>query len=892
MQDNTSAFYKRVGALGAATALAVSGAFIASPAIASPTGEPDATSTDAPVTTATEAPASESAVDEAVTGESPEEALSDETEATEEAGTLPPGLAEALLRDLGMTVEEFEAAGELGKKAADALPELQATEGFVGIAIEDAQIVITGSGEALEALALKLDATLVAPAEEAEVTEAPADEATDAPSAEATEAAEKPAAEEETAAPVSLSGDYRANIEKIRADYIGNVGVQGLQSIMWNGSGYVISVNKAATLGDSVLAKNLAEVAGSPADAVAERYTNVTVVDGSGTAAPVEDVVNGQGYASPVPGGAALCSIGFNGFNKEGDAAVITAGHCAQDGDVTDALLTDPTGDPASGTDDPSLLAELGTWGFSQFGGANNTPIDLETAANVGTDVAVINKINNELDLLPEVTQWDDAKDLTAATTKITGTVDAVVGAPVCKSGRTTGWSCGDVTAIGDFYVGGHKGTQEDVRGVFGFESTLTTNAQPGDSGGSTISGNNAMGINSAVGDRENEDGTPVPRMFSTSLSDGLGYLDGYSVAVFVDTPKLTSHENKGTVLTDEAISGTTTGASVKLTRDGKTTDLDVVNGAWSFPAPSTVPEGGKLEFTVQAINGFNESKTVSYELTVKEAPLAAPAITNPAADAKIADSLTTITGTGAVDAKVSLELTGTDTREDADKANALAAVEETGTATVSADGTWEWKLDEALTYGEYSVTAVQDLAGKETSPAATSKFSVILENAVITSITEGDDFVEGENPTDISGTGTAGATIDVTIGENTLSATVGDNGDWKVTGFPVLAPGSYTVSAVQTLDGATSAPAAVTFTVTAVVIVPEAPAPVVPGPAPQPGDPTPTPTPTPAPDNNGDGLPDTGAAGMGLFAGAGALLTAGGISALLINRRRQLQDA
>ncbi|WP_342023312.1 hypothetical protein AAE021_16145 [Arthrobacter citreus] len=891
MQDNTSAFYKRVGALGAATALAVSGAFIASPAIASPTGEPDVASTEAPVTTATETPASEPAVDETVTEEAaPEETAADEAEASEEAGTVDPGLAEALLRDLGMTVEEFEAAGELGKKAADALPELQATEGFVGIAIEDEKIVITGSGDALEALALELDATLVAPAEEAEPTEAPAEEATDAPSAEATEAAEEPAAEEETAAPVSLSGDYRANIEKIRADYIANVGVQGLQSIMWNGSGYVISVDKAATLGDSVLAKNLAEVAGSPAEAIAKKYANVTVADASGTATPVEDVVNGQGYASPVPEGAALCSIGFNGFNADGDAAVITAGHCAQDGDVTEALLTDPTGDPASGTDDPALLAELGTWGFSQFGGAKNSPIDLETGGNVGTDVAVINEINSELDLLPEVTQWEDAKDLTAATTKITGTVDAVIGAPVCKSGRTTGWSCGEVTALGDFYVGGHKGTEEDIRGVFGFESTLTENAKPGDSGGSTISGNNAMGINSAVGVREG-----VERMFSTSLSDGLSYLKGYSVAIFVAAPELTSHEDKGTVLTGEAITGTApAGSTVKLTRGDDTVNIDVADGAWSFPAPSTVPADGKLEFKVQAVNGFNKSKTVSYELTVKEAPLAAPVITNPADGAQIADSLTTITGTGDAGAEVTVSVTGNNTAEEAkeDTAGMLAAVEETGTATVGTDGTWELKLDEALTYGAYTVSATQDgIAGKSESPKATAAFSVILEAPAITSITEGQDFTEGENPSDVSGTGTAGAEVAVTIGETTLKATVADTGKWTVTGFPVLAPGTYGVGSIQTLNGAESAwSPQVNFTVTAVEVEEQAP-PVVP-PAPQPGNPTPTPTPTPAPDNNGDGLPDTGVAGMGLFAGAGALLTAGGISALLINRRRQMQDA
>ncbi|WP_341394475.1 LPXTG cell wall anchor domain-containing protein [Arthrobacter sp. G119Y2] len=871
MQDNTSAFYKRVGALGAATALAVSGAFIASPAIASPTGEPDATSADAPVTTATEAPASEPAVDETVTGEATEEAVSDEAEATEEAGTLPPGLAEALLRDLGMTVEEFEAAGELGKKAADALPELQATEGFVGIAIEDAQIVITGSGEALEALALKLDATLVAPAEEAEVTEAPADEATDAPSAEATEAAEKPAAEEETAAPMALPSNHGDAIAAIRADYIANVGVQGLQSILWDGNSYVISVDQTATIGDSVLAKSLADVTGTPAQAIADKYQGVRIANSSGTPTSVEDVVSGQGYASPMGGGSyALCSIGFNGFNAAGDPAVITAGHCAQDGAVKEAVLTDPSGDEASGSDNFDLGNDLGTWGFSQFGGPNNTPVNLETGENVGTDIAAIDGINSELDLLPEVTQWADATDLTATTTKITGTVDAVVGAPVCKSGRTTGWSCGEVTGIGEFPVGGHNmaTNPDDVRGVKGFESTLTVNAASGDSGGPTISGSSAMGINSAVGDREG-----VARMFSTSLSDGLGYLGGYSVAVFVDAPQLTSHEDKGTVLTDAAITGTApAGSIVKLTRGDDTIDLDVVDGAWSFPAPSTVPEDGKLAFTVQAVNGYNKSTAASYELTVKNAPLAAPVITTPANGAAIADSVAAITGTGAVDADVKLSVTGTASGSAVDE----VAINET--VTVNADGTWELKLNDALTYGTYTVTAVQDgIAGKEASPEAVSTFSVILEKAVITSITEGQDFAEGENPRDISGTGTAGAKVAVTIGENTLSATVGDNGDWKVTGVPVLAPGAFTVSAVQTLDGATSEATVMNFTVTAVVVEEAAP-PVVP--------------PAPAPDNNGDGLPDTGAAGMGLFAGAGALLTAGGISALLINRRRQLQDA
>ena len=897
MQDTSSAFYKRVGALGAAAALAVSGAFIASPAIAAPTAEPDATTTDAPVTTATEAPASKPAADKKVTDktatdEAAAEPAGPTEEAGTEAGTLAPGLAEALLRDLGLTVEEFEAAGELGKKAADALPKLQATEGFVGIAIEDNTIVITGSGEALQTLALELDATLVDPVgeevtEEAAVTEAPSEEATDAPSAEATEAAEEPAPAVETAAPTSITGDPYLAVANLRNAYISSVGVEGLQSILLTADGYVISVNKAATVGGSVLTRSMADIAGTPADAFAEQFTNVTIANASGPATPLEDVVNGQGYATFTGESGKSCSIGFNGFDEAGKAAVISAGHCANDGKATATILSIPADDPAGNGSEPSLGSELGTWGFSQFGGENNSPIaDPVTGGNIGTDIGVINGINRELDLLPEVTQWTNTADLTADAVKLTGTVDAIVGAPMCKSGRTTGWSCGHVTGLGEFYVAGTS--TADIRGVWGFESTLEVNAAPGDSGGAVISGTNAMGLVSAGPEGGNS-------FFSTSLTDGLKRLDGYTVALFVDAPKLTSHEDKATVLTDAAITGSApAGSTTKLTLNGETTDLKAAaDGSWSFDAPSTVPSGGKLEFKVQAVNGFNKSKTSSYELTVEEAPLDAPVITNPANGAKIADTFQTLKGTGTAGAEVTVKVTGTNAEDDTkdakdSTAGTLAAVEET--ATVAANGTWELKLDKALSYGAYTVTAVQDgIVGKAKSPTATSTFTVFLQKAKITSIADGQEFVEGENPTEIAGTGTAGATVDLTLGETKFSTLVDDEGRWEVTGIPVLAPGFYSVRAAHTLDGVTSEDDYLVFRVTAVVVEEQAPPVVPPAPAPtQPGDPAPT----PKPDTNRDGLADTGAAGMGLFAGAGALLTAGGISALLINRRRQTQDA
>ena len=157
MQESPRPLYARAGALGAAALLAVSGAFIAGPAMATTGETPQPAATEAPAVPAVEG-----------------------TEAPVEDGaaTLAPGLSEALQRDLGMTVEEFLAAGELGKKASDALDRLKATDGFVSIELVDGALVITGSGEDLQTLATELDATVVdpAPATEAPAEEAPAEE--------------------------------------------------------------------------------------------------------------------------------------------------------------------------------------------------------------------------------------------------------------------------------------------------------------------------------------------------------------------------------------------------------------------------------------------------------------------------------------------------------------------------------------------------------------------------------------------------------------------------------------------------------------------------------------------------------------------------------------------
>ena len=71
----------------------------------------------------------------------------------------------------------------------------------------------------------------------------------------------------------------------------------------------------------------------------------------------------------------------------------------------------------------------------------------------------------------------------------VKGSTQAAVGATVCRSGSTTGWHCGQI-----------QGFNSTVRYAEGSVSGLIrTNvcAEPGDSGGSLLAGNQAQGVTS-----------------------------------------------------------------------------------------------------------------------------------------------------------------------------------------------------------------------------------------------------------------------------------------------------------------------------------------------------------------------------------------------------------
>jgi streptogrisin C len=169
----------------------------------------------------------------------------------------------------------------------------------------------------------------------------------------------------------------------------------------------------------------------------------VQVVETTEAPTPLYDVRGGDAFYM----GSGRCSIGFSvqgGF--------VTAGHC---GALSSGALTG------------SNRVALGTWGGYSFPG--NDYAWVKTNSN-WTPRGVVNRYNG-------------------STVAVTGHTESAVGASICRSGSTTGWHCGTVQA-----------KNQTVNYSQGSVSGLTrTNAcaEPGDSGGSWLSGSQAQGVTS-----------------------------------------------------------------------------------------------------------------------------------------------------------------------------------------------------------------------------------------------------------------------------------------------------------------------------------------------------------------------------------------------------------
>ncbi|MFF1920065.1 S1 family peptidase [Streptomyces sp. NPDC058221] len=141
------------------------------------------------------------------------------------------------------------------------------------------------------------------------------------------------------------------------------------------------------------------------------------------------------------------CSIGFSV-----NGGFVTAGHCGQAG------------------------AAVSGWDGSAIG-------NFQGSSFPGDDYAWVS-VGNGWWTVPVVLGWGTVSDQL-----VRGSAEAPVGASICRSGSTSHWHCGNVLATND--------TVNYSQGAVYQMTKTSVCAEPGDSGGSFISGDQAQGVTS-----------------------------------------------------------------------------------------------------------------------------------------------------------------------------------------------------------------------------------------------------------------------------------------------------------------------------------------------------------------------------------------------------------
>lgn len=224
--------------------------------------------------------------------------------------------------------------------------------------------------------------------------------------------------------------------------------------------------------------------------------------------------------AQPLSGATApesigVCSFGFNAVGADGTSYNLSAGHCDPKQEQAGVAGGSPVYLPNAA--DVTKSTRIGSFAHSEMG------IDAD-----GLDYSVIRFDRAGVDAgLDQPT----VRGANGTTVTVTGTARPVVGAPICKSGQTSTFTCGIVLAESvDAPLEMMDGSIRLARGFAGSTCTLS-----GDSGGAILTGTRALGVTSG----SNASGAPNCTEANLVLA-----LDGGTASIGIPIEKVVDRAN------------------------------------------------------------------------------------------------------------------------------------------------------------------------------------------------------------------------------------------------------------------------------------------------------------------------------------------------------------